>query len=113
MKFKLWATIILLITLVFTSSLYAVEGEYTKPSELFKSCAKCHGKDGRHHAFGKSKLLAGQEAENLINSIHFFKERDFDKKGFMLVMSKQVDRLNEKQIKELAVYISKLGREEK
>ena len=78
------------------------------PSEIFNGCAKCHGKDGRNPAFGRSEPLAGQEVEDLIESINFFKDSDFGKKGVILVMAKQVEHLNEKQIEDLAVYISKL-----
>ncbi|MDA7848078.1 c-type cytochrome [Sulfurospirillum sp.] len=107
---KLHLNILLLISLVFTSSLYAVEQTSTIASEIFKGCAKCHGKDGKNAAFGRSEPLVGQEVEDLVESINFFKDSEFGKKGVILVMSKQVNHLNEKQINELAEYISKLGR---
>ncbi len=102
--------ILLLTSLVLTSTLYARGHTSTIPSEIFKGCAKCHGKDGKNLAYGRSEPLAGQEVEDLIESINFFKESEFGKKGVILVMSKQVNHLNDKQIEELAVYISKLKR---
>ena len=107
---KLHATILLLISLVLTSSLYAKNRTSTIPSEIFKGCAKCHGVDGKNQAFGRSEALAGQDVEDLVESINFFKESEFGKKGVILVMSKQVNRLDDQQIEDLAVYISKLGR---
>jgi cytochrome c553 len=107
---KLNTIFLILTTLVFTSSLYA-RGELSSiPSEIFKGCAKCHGKDGMNPAFGRSEAIAGQEVEDLIESINFFKDSDFGKKGVILVMAKQVNHLNAKQIEDLAVYISKLGK---
>ncbi len=107
---KLHTIILLLISLVFSSSLYARGKASTIPSEIFQGCAKCHGQDGQNSAYGKAEPLMGQEAEDLVESINFFKKSKFGKRGVILVMSKQVNHLNATQIKELAVYISKLGR---
>ena len=108
MKFN--SIILLLTSLAFTSSLYAKGVTSTIPSEIFKGCAKCHGKDGKNEAYGRSEALVGQPVEDLVESINFFKESEFGKKGVILVMAKQVNHLNENQIEELAVYISKLQR---
>jgi len=107
---KLQTIILVLISLVFTSSLYARGKTSTIPSEIFKGCAKCHGKDGKNLAYGRAEPLAGQDTEDLVESINFFKESEFGKQGVILVMSKQVNHLNEIQVKELATYISKIGR---
>ena len=107
MKFNIF--LLVFISLVFTSSLQAKVAVSTIPSEIFKGCAKCHGLDGKNPAFGRSEELAGQEVEDLIESINFFKDSQFGTKGLILVMAKQVKHLNKKQIEDLAVYISKLG----
>jgi len=107
MKFDTF--ILILITLVFTSSLYARGEVSTIPSEIFKGCAKCHGEDGKNSAFGRSEALAGQEVEDLVESINFFKDSQFGQKGVIIVMAKQVKHLNDEQIENLAEYISKLG----
>lgn len=106
---KLHMIVLLLISLVFTSSMYARGKISTTPSEIFKVCAKCHGKDGKNLAFGRSEPLSDQEVEDLVESINFFKNSKFGKRGVILVMSKQVSHLNQQQIKDLAIYISKLG----
>lgn len=108
MKFN--PILLLIITLIFTSSLYARGNIYTTPSDVFKGCAKCHGKDGKNPAFERSEALAGQDVEDLIESINFFKDSNFNGKGVILVMARQVKHLNVKQIENLAIYISKLGR---
>jgi cytochrome c553 len=107
---KLNTAIFLILSLLFTSSLFARGQVSTIPSEIFKGCAKCHGKDGKNPAYGRAEPLAGQDVEDLVESIKFFKESEFGKKGVILVMSKQVNHLNDNQIEELAEYISKLGR---
>jgi len=107
---KLYTIIFLLISLVFTSSLNARGKTSTIPSEIFKGCAKCHGQNGENSAYGRAEPLLGQEVEDLVESINFFKESEFGKKGVILVMSKQVSHLNAQQIEDLAVYISKLKR---
>ena len=105
---KLNSILLLLVTLVFTSSLFARGQVSTIPSEIFKGCAKCHGKDGKNSAYGRSEELVGQEVDELVESINFFKESQFGKKGIILVMAKQVKHLNDQQVEDLAVYISKL-----
>lgn len=107
MKFNTF--LLILISLVFTSSLYARGEVSTIPSEIFKGCAKCHGEDGKNPAFGRSEALAGQEVEDLVESIQFFKNSKFGEKGVIIVMAKQVKHLNDAQIEDLAEYISKLG----
>jgi len=107
MKFNTF--ILIVISFVFTSSLYARGEISTIPSEIFKGCAKCHGSDGKNPAFGRSEALAGQEVEDLVESINFFIESKFGAKGVINVMAKQVKHLNEEQIEDLATYISKLG----
>ena len=51
---KIDNTILLLVSLVFTSCLYARGEISTIPSQIFKGCAKCHGKDGKNEAYGRS-----------------------------------------------------------
>ncbi|DAB35453.1 MAG TPA: hypothetical protein CFH82_00075 [Sulfurospirillum sp. UBA12182] len=99
---------IAILSIFVFSSLYARENTSTNPVDVFKGCAKCHGQDGRNTAYGRSDILAGQDPEYLKESITFFKESTFERKGVMLVMSKQVRHLSEQDIENLAEYISKL-----
>jgi cytochrome c len=106
MKSKLF--LIILLSILGSNLLYARGNTSTKPADVFKGCAKCHGKDGRNTAYGRSDVLAGQSVKDLKDSIMFFKKSTFERRGVMLVMSKQVKHLSEKDVENLAVYISKL-----
>ncbi|MBE0491571.1 MAG: c-type cytochrome [Sulfurospirillum sp.] len=102
--------IILLFLIYFTctSILLAEEKSLKKTSELFKVCAKCHGKDGKHKAYGRSEPIAGMDAQDLKENLIFFQESVFDNAGVMRVMSKQVKNLSKQDIEDLAKYISNL-----
>ncbi|WP_051906826.1 MULTISPECIES: c-type cytochrome [unclassified Sulfurospirillum] len=75
---------------------------------LFKQCAGCHGADGRNKAFGKSGIIAGQDAEVLLESLKYYKETEFKTHGTSLVMSKQVKNMNLQDLQDIATYVSKL-----
>jgi cytochrome c553 len=107
---KLNALIILLTPLIFLSCLQAEKIKATTPEELFKTCAKCHGDNGQHPAFGRSDIIAGQDVEDLFESIKFFQDSQFGARGPTLVMAKYVEHLNDDQIRDLATYISELGK---
>lgn len=77
-------------------------------ASLFKQCAGCHGKDGQNKAFGRSGIIGGQSAEDLLESLMFFKTSEFTTHSSATVMAKQVKNLSEKDIQELAQFISKL-----
>ena len=104
---------VLLLLLLFSTSLFARGTISTIPSEIFKGCAKCHGKDGENTAFGRSDEIAGQDIEDLVESINFFKDSQFGSRGIIHVMANQVKHLNDKQIEALAKYISNLGKKGK
>ncbi len=106
---KYFFLVFLLILLGFNSTLVASNAELMQASQIFKKCAKCHGKDGKNLAFGTSDEIAGQEVEELIDSMNFFKNSKFGKRGVINVMAKQVKNLSDQQIQELAKYISNLG----
>jgi cytochrome c553 len=103
--------ILLIITFLLFGSLFAREiTRSTVPSEIYKGCAKCHGKDGRNIAYGRSDEIAGQDVEDLVESINFFKDSQFGSRGIIHVMANQVKHLNDEQIEALAKYISNLGK---
>lgn len=107
---KLNALIILLTSLIFISSLHAENSKPTDPVEIFKICAKCHGQDGRHPSFERSEIIAGQDVEDLFESIKFFRDSKFVTRGPTLVMAKYVEHLSDDEIKNLSIYISELGK---
>ena len=96
-------------TLLFLSSIAcAQEPSSEHGAQLFKQCAGCHGADGRNKAFGKSGIIAGQSAEDLMESIKFYRESEFKAHGTLLVMSKQTKNMSLQDISDVAHYISKL-----
>lgn len=98
-----------LSTLLFlSSSSCAQEASLERGAQLFKQCAGCHGQDGHNKAFGKSGIIAGQSAEDLMESIKFYRESEFKAHGTSLVMSKQAKSMSMQDINDVAHYISKL-----
>lgn len=83
----------------------------SRAATLFKQCSGCHGADGQNKAFGKSGIIAGQSAEDIIESLNFFKESDFKTHSSTTVMAKQVKNLSNQDIIDLANFISKLKKQ--
>jgi len=77
---------------------------------LFVRCAGCHGAKAEKHALGVSKVIAELNATEIETALNGYKAGTFGgpMKG---VMKGQVKDLNETQIKSLALYISKLGKQ--
>jgi len=93
---------ILFIFTLFTSLLMAANG-----AAIYIKCAKCHGENGKHRAFGKSSKIAGWKTEQTISVINIFKNMSkYDK--FAKVMNKQVSKLSDDEIRAVAEYISRL-----
>lgn len=98
----------ILTLLLITSVAQAAVEDANRGETLFKQCAGCHGNDGKNKAFGKSGIIAGQNAQVLIESLKYYKETDFKAHGTSLVMSKQVKNMNIQDLTDIANYISKL-----
>lgn len=95
-------TFFLLFLVFTTTSLVAADG-----TTIFNRCAKCHGIDGRHKAFGKSAKIAGAPTEQIVEVLEIFKKMSKVDK-FAKVMNKEVSKLSEAEIHAVAEYISKL-----
>jgi len=88
--------------LLLTTSLLAVDG-----AAIYSKCAKCHGENGKHPAFGKSARIAGWKVKQTVTALNIFKNMSrYDK--FAKVMNRQVSKLSEEEIEAVAKYISKL-----
>jgi len=98
-------TVLLLLLL---SSLLQAAEQPSRGALLFKQCAGCHGADGKNKAFGKSGILAGQNVEDLMESLTFFKESDFKTHSSTTVMAKQVKNLSNEDLLEVSKFISTL-----
>jgi len=75
---------------------------------LYKQCAGCHGEDGKHKAFGRSAVIAGQSKDKLLEKLSFFRNGSDEAEGTSKVMKKQLKNLSKKELEALAEYISKL-----
>ena len=89
--------------------------EATKPAdnsakgkELYAKCAGCHGVDGKTKALGKSEVIAGQNADDLVKKITEYKAGNRNVAGMGQLMQGQVKSLSDEDIKALANYISNL-----
>jgi len=80
--------------------------------EIYKTCAGCHGKNGEQKALGKSAPIAGQDVNKTIEQLQAYKSRNFDLHGMGGLMKGQVSHLKDKDIEALAIYISKMKKEE-
>ncbi len=86
----------------------AAAGGSDKGASLYKKCAGCHGVDGKTKAMGKSEVIAGQSAEDLVKKITEYKAGTRNVAGMGTLMKGQVSGLSDEDIKALADYISKL-----
>jgi len=75
---------------------------------LFAKCAACHGKDGKQKALGKSNVIAGQSADEVVKKLEAYKAGTRNVTGMGMTMKAQVSGLNDAQIKAVAGYISTL-----
>ena len=74
-----------------------------------KGCAHCHGPDGKGYP-GRSVIpkLAGLEAVYIVNQLKAFKNQTRTS-GKAIVMWGIADRLNEKEMRQIAEYLSKVN----
>ena len=81
--------------------------EASANSDLYKSCATCHGLKGEKPALGKSKIIKDMTREELVSSMNGYKSGTYggSMKG---VMVGQVTKLSSEQIESLATYIKTL-----
>ena len=79
--------------------------------QLFNACAVCHGQDGLSSALGKSKIIAGQSSEMLYKSLIKYQSYAKDDAGYGVIMTRQLERLSDNQLKQLALYISQMPKQ--
>lgn len=74
---------------------------------VYKACSSCHGITAQNKALNKSQIIKGWESAKIISALNGYKDGSYGStmKG---VMKSQVSKLNEKEIKAVAEYISAL-----
>jgi len=81
----------------------------TRGKDIFQICAGCHGQNGEKNALSYSAKIQGWDKERVIKAIHGYKNGTYG--GLMAsVMQKEVSRLKEEDIQNVAAYISTLGK---
>lgn len=75
---------------------------------LYAKCSGCHGLDGKSKALGKSAVIAGQSADELIEKLNAYKAGKRNVAGMGTLMKGQVVSLSESDILAVAQYISGL-----
>jgi len=92
--------VLLLVGLVYATSIFAADGE-----TLFKTCATCHGAKAEKSALNKSQVIAGWDAAKITAALEGYKAGTYGGalKG---TMAAQVKNLSADDVKVLAGYIS-------
>jgi len=75
---------------------------------LFAKCVSCHGADGKTKALGKSEVIAGQPAADLVKKIAEYKAGTRNVATMGALMKGQVASYSDDDIKAVAEYISTL-----
>lgn len=74
--------------------------------QLYAQCSGCHGQEGDRPALGKSNLLQGQSLIELIQKLNDYRNKERNNKGMGLLMTGQVNDFSDKDIVNVATYIS-------
>ena len=93
--------IILTLTIGAISSLIASDS-----AALFKKCTACHGEKAEKKALGRSDIIKNWSANKIEKRLIFFRDKKVD--ADEVVMKNQVKNFSDKDIKEIAKYISSL-----
>ena len=75
---------------------------------LYKTCAGCHGAKGEKKALGKSAVIAGMKADDVVTALKGYKAGTLNKNGMGALMKGQVSKLSEADMKKLAAHIEGL-----
>ena len=92
----------LALMIAVASTLMAGEG-----ASLYNKCAGCHGAKAEKKALNKSQVIQGWDKAKLVTALNGYKDGSYG--GAMKgLMRGQVAGYDDKQIEEVAEYISKL-----
>lgn len=91
------------IILVGTATLGMADG-----SGIFERCAVCHGEHAEKKSLGVSEIIAGWKEDKIIERLTGYKAKKLNQYGFGNMMYGQATKLSDKEMREVAHYISKL-----
>jgi len=78
-------------------------------SEFMKRCSVCHGENAEKPSLGVSAVIAGWKEEQIIEKLKAYKVGSLNQYGYGSMMGGQATKLSEKQMREVAKYISTLN----
>ena len=82
----------------------------SRGSTLYKRCTICHGDYGKKAAFGKSAIIAGKYSGRIYRDLKGYKKGTLNKHGLGSLMHRQVSSLSNRDLWDLASYVSSLNR---
>lgn len=75
---------------------------------IFERCAVCHGEHAEKKSLGVSEVIAGWKEDIIIERLKAYKLKNINKYGFGNMMTGQATKLSDKEMREVAHYISML-----
>lgn len=94
-----------IISLVVSALLLIFTISTASASDLYKRCVSCHGADGSKKPLGTPNVIKGQSKDEIAAKLKGYKNGTYGGEKKNLMMS-QVKNLSDKDIEELAEYIS-------
>ena len=77
--------------------------------DIFKKCAICHGNNGEKNSLGVSKVIAGMKKKDIVKILKEYQAKTRDSYGRSAMMGGQATKLSDKEMDEVAKYISTLS----
>ncbi|MDD5210972.1 MAG: c-type cytochrome [Sulfuricurvum sp.] len=74
----------------------------------FQKCAVCHGEQAEKKSLGVSAIIAGWKEDKIIERLQEYRAKKLDQYGFGNMMYGQSGKLSDKEIRDVAHYISTL-----
>lgn len=95
---------ILFAACVFTFSSSVVQAD---GAAVFQTCIECHGANAENAAMGKSKVIKGWPATQIVDAMNGYKAGTYGG-PLKALMKVQVDKLDDASIQAVAEYVSGL-----
>lgn len=82
--------------------------DFSKGEEVFNKfrCYNCHGDIGQRKALDVSEVIAGWEADKIVEALQEYRANTRDNYGYGAMMHTKVKKMYQTQMKDVAAYIS-------
>ena len=77
-------------------------------AKLFKKCAICHGEKAEKKSLNVSKIIAGWEADKVIEKLKAYRAKELNQYGFGNMMYGQATKLTDEEMQQVAKYVEGL-----